>query len=179
MKKLILFFLLLMSVQVFGQKKGKVDPRDLQIDSLTKMTRWLTAQLDSVSLSSEELTMKLDAVTAERDKYLGVYTTVRDRVVKYEFDPAATSRVLDSLEAHRDSTMTGAAEWSASLSDSIRLLKEEKVQLQAKVDSMAAAAVNKDEIIVELKQLKGLLDEKIITQEEFNEKKSKLLEKWE
>ena len=85
MKPLItILFVLLISMQSFGQKKGKVDPEQLLVDSLTLVTKGLTLQLDSV--------------TVELNKYLGVYTTLTEEVFKYNFDPARTSFLIDSLQ---------------------------------------------------------------------------------
>ena len=177
MKNFILFFTLLIAVPGFSQKKGKVDPKDLQIDSLTKVTVMLTQQLDSVTKAGHALNRQLDSVSEERLKYLGVYKTISDKVVKYKFDPSRTSVLIDSVTMHRDSTVAGLAAVSASLSDTIKVLKTENAKLESKVNSMTNAEADKEKAINDLRQLKGLLDEKILTQEEYNAKKTKLLEK--
>jgi len=51
--------ILLLSGQVFGQKKSKVDPKDAQIDTLTK---------------------KLDSISKELVKYVGVYDTLKRKL---------------------------------------------------------------------------------------------------
>ncbi len=165
-----ILFVLLVSVQSFGQKKGKVDPEQLQIDSLTQVTGALTLQLDSVS--------------AELSKYLGVYSTLTEKVFGYNFDPAQTSYLIDSLRTTRDSTFTSA---SSILQDSLSLMKEMNQTLQATLDSLGlgpdpAASLAKQEqekasAINDLKDLKELLDSGILTQSEFDTKKQKLLEK--
>jgi hypothetical protein len=165
-----IILLLSVSLHSFGQKKGKVDPKDLQIDSLTQVTSALTLQLDSIS--------------AELSKYLGVYTTLAEKVFEYNFDPARTSYLIDSLRTTRDSTFTSA---SAVLQDSLLTLKDRNMILQAKLDSLglgsdpaAALAIQekeKEAAISDLKDLKELLDTGIITQTEFDTKKQKLLEK--
>jgi len=171
MKILItILLLLLFTMQGFGQKKGKVDPKDLKIDSLTN--------------ASVVLKLKLDSTSAELTKYMEVYTTLTEKVFKYNFDPAKTSFLIDSLRTTRDSTFFSA---SAVLSDSISVLKQQNAHLQATLDSLGlgsdpvmAMAVHQQEqtrAISELKDLKGLLDANIITQAEFDAKKSKLLEK--
>jgi hypothetical protein len=165
-----IFLLLFVSLYSFGQKKGKVDPKDLQIDSLTQVTGALTLQLDSV--------------TAELNKYLGVYTALTEKVFEYNFDPAQTSYLIDSLRTTRDSTFTSA---SAVLQDSLLIMKDRNEILQAKLDSLglgsdpaAALAIQEQEkeaAIGALKDLKELLDTGIITQAEFDTKKQPLLEK--
>ena len=178
MKNFILFLMLLVSVPVFSQKKGKVDPKDLQIDSLTQVTVMLSGQLDEASQSSVALSMKLDSVSMDRDKYYGSYKSMRDKVVKYNFDPARTSILIDSLKMNRDSILNLNKLATASLNDSIKVLAAENAKLQSTITAMAAADADKEKIVAELKQLKELLDSKIITQEEYDAKKTKLMAKW-
>ncbi len=161
---------LFVSIHSFGQRRGKVDPKDLQIDSLTQASSALTSQLDSV--------------TAELNKYQGVYTTLSEEVFKYNFDPAKTSLLIDSLRTTRDSTFTTTTH---VLEDSLSLMNNKNMVLQAKLDSLGlgsdpAAAMarqekEKDAAISDLKDLKELLDSGIITETEFTAKKKPLLEK--
>lgn len=179
MKNLILFFLLLIAVPGFSQKKGKVDPKDAQIDSLVQVTNMLSSRVDSLSKKTHALSMKVDSVSKEKDRYYQVYKTISEKVLRYKFDPAKTSTLIDSMKMHRDSTMSGLQAESLTLTDSLRILHSENEKLQTAIQDMTAAQGDKEKIIVELKQLKELLDEKIITQEEYNAKKTKLLAKWE
>ncbi|TFG88374.1 MAG: SHOCT domain-containing protein [Candidatus Atribacteria bacterium] len=171
MKPLItLLLVLFISIHSFGQKKGKVDTEELLIDSLTQVASAQTVQLDSLS--------------AELEKYLGVYTTLSEKVFKYNFDPAQTSFLIDSLRTTRDSTVTTATN---VLEDSLRLMTDKNIALQATLDSLglgsdpaATLALQEQEkasAISDLKDLKELLDTGIITQAEFDTKKQKLLEK--
>ena len=166
-----ILLVLLVSVQSFGQRKGKVDPKDLQIDSLTKVTALQTLQADSL--------------TTELDKYLGVYTALSEKVFKYNFDPEKTSFLIDSLRTTRDSTFTSATD---VLEDSLLLMKNKNLYLQSALDSLNLVAGQMDDLAIQeqikdtavedLKELKELLDSDIITQEEFDDKKKKLLEKF-
>lgn len=167
---LVMSLILFVSLSSFGQRKNKVDPKDLQIDSLTKVSSALTLQLDSVS--------------AELTKYMGVYSTLTEKVFHYDFDPEKTSFLIDSLRTTRDSTFTTE---SAAFQDSISVLNEKNMSLQTTLDSLglggdpvAAMAIQEQEkasAISDLKDLKELLDTGIITQTEFDTKKQKLLEK--
>ncbi len=179
MKNLFLFLLLLVSVSAYSQKKGKVDPRDAQIDSLMQVTAALTSQLDSTTLSSQVLSHSLDSVSQDREKYYNVYKVMSEKLEQGDFDPADAAAILDSVQSHHINALAALTETSAVLSDSVKVLQEENVKLRESIEKMNNAEADKDQIIIELKQLKGLLDEKIITQEEFNDKKAKLLEKWE
>lgn len=179
MKNFVLFLFLLISFPGFSQKKGKVDPKDTQIDSLANVTLMLTNKVDSLSQSTQALSMKLDSVTKDRDRYYKVYQTMSEKVIRYKFDPSKTSMLIDSMKMRRDSTMADLNSTSIQLSDSVRILKAENEKLQNGLRDMNAAQVDKEKIVEELRQLKELLDEKIITQEEYNVKKTKLLAKWE
>jgi hypothetical protein len=177
MKILILTLsLILTSTYVFGQRKSKVDPKDAQIDTLTKANRTLSVQLDSVS--------------RELIKYEGVYSTIKEKVIHYNFDPTRAAYLIDSLKASRDSTaaLLGAVPKSTASADSIKALIEENRMLKDSVSSLRTAwakdktSVTKEEIdrantIGNLKQLKDLLDNKIITEAEFVALKKKYLEK--
>ena len=161
---------LLVSFSSFGQRKEKVDPKDLQIDSLKQVSAALALQLDSVS--------------AELQTYMGVYTSLKEKVFNYNFDPDRTALLIDSLRTTRDSTFTLA---TGVLQDSLTLMKEQAMALQATLDSLglvsdpatdlAREEQEKARAISDLKDLKELLDTGIITQEEFDNKKQKLLEK--
>jgi len=179
MKNLILFLCLLIAVPGFSQKKGKVDPKDAQIDSLVSVTALLTSKVDSLSTLTQSLSMNLDSVSKDKDKYYQVYKAMSEKVVRYNFDPAKTSSIIDSMKMHRDATLSGLEATSLTLTDSIRILKSDNEKLQNAIQDYQNADSDKEKIIVELKQLKELLDEKIITQEEYNAKKTKLLAKWE
>ena len=174
MKYIITILLILLaSSQAFSQKKGKVDPKDLKIDSLSKASAAQSIQVDSISKALE--------------KYYGVYTALTEKVFKYNFDPAKTSFLIDSLRTTRDSTFNQLSSTSAFLKDSLSVLTKENVRLQATLDSLglgndpakalAKQEADKNKAVADLKQLKELLDAKIITQEEFDTKKKKLLEK--
>ena len=166
MKNLIIILLLsCVALAGYGQKKGKVDPKDVQIDSLTKV--------------SGTLTVKLDSSSAELAKYLGVYTSLKEKVFLTDFDPTKTSSLIDSLRTTRDATFT-------NYQDSLNILKSTNKTLQATIDSLsvnqgatslAAQQEERARTIEYMKELKGLLDEKIITQAEFDTKKAVLLEK--
>lgn len=168
--------LLLVSLQVLGQRNKKVDPKDAQIDSLAKVNKSLTLQLDSVS--------------KEMVKYVGVYDAIKEKVLHYNFDPTRAAYLIDSLKATRDSTsaLLAAVPKSKTASDSLYLLLKESTLLKAKIDSIKIAwakekstvpaeEIEKAKAIGNLKQLKELLDAKLITDAEFLALKKKYLDK--
>ena len=163
MKTSILIILLLAAFQGFSQKKKKADPKDIKIDSLTKVNSTLSVQLDSVS--------------KDQKVYYGLYTTIKEKVLLHDFDPAKLSQIIDSIRVSRDSATSVLAAPVASLKDSVSMLKKENSQLKAKLDSLNVGS-DKSKLIAELKDLKGLLDAKIITQAEYDAKKKKVMEKW-
>jgi hypothetical protein len=168
--------LLLACLQVSGQRKSKTDPKDAQIDTLTRANKSLTIQLDSIS--------------NELVKYTGMYTVLKEKVIHYNFDPARTGFLIDSLKASRDSAMLmlTAIPEVAIPNDSIPMLLKEKSMLMAKIDSLKtgwekdkaafnAGDIEKSKAIESLKQLKELNSDKIITDAEFIALKKKYLEK--
>ena len=166
MKTYILVILLLASFQGFGQKKKKQDPKDIKIDSLAKVNGTLSVQLDSIS--------------NEQKVYYGLYTTLKEKVLLHDFNPANLSQIIDSIRVSRDSTTSLLAAPVASLRDSISILREENLTLKSKLDSLqVGTGKDKTELIAELKELKGLLDANILTQAEFDSRKKKLMDKWE
>jgi hypothetical protein len=183
MKILILILsLFLTSTFAFSQKKSKEDPKDLKIDTLTKVNKTLTIQLDSVSL-------RLDSVSKEMVKYLGVYDAIKEKVLHYSFDPTRAAYLIDSLKASRDSAslvLSGIPKSQLPV-DSVNMLLKENVKLMVKIDSLKAAltlnlSVPSDEIekakaVGYLKQLKELLDAKIISEAEFLVIKKKYIDK--
>jgi hypothetical protein len=54
----------------------------------------------------------------------------------------------------------------------------ENKKLQASVDSLSISGPDRTALINELKQLKELLDAGIITQEDFDKSKNKIMERW-
>ena len=166
MKNLIVILFLLAVVQGFGQKKKKSDPKDVQIDTLTKANAALSLQLDSVS-----------------KVYNGLYATLKDKVLLKDFDPNKLPQIIDSIRASRDST---SLLQNAPLKDSLSLVNKENYRLKAQLDSMTVASqksatetADKAKLMTELKDLKSLLDAKIITQAEFDNKKKLIMEKWQ
>ena len=111
--------ILLVSFQVeaIGNKKSKGDPKDVKIDSLTKVSQNLTVQLDSVS--------------KELVKYQGVYTTLKEKVIHYNFDPSRTGVLIDSLRTSRDSTSALSSNMATSKasSDSIFMVLNDNLQM--------------------------------------------------
>jgi len=165
MKNFIVILLLLAVFQCFGQKKKKVDQKDVLIDSLTKTNSDLLVQVDSIS--------------KDQQVYYGLYTTLKEKVLLHDFDPARFPEIVDSVRASRDSTTSVLR---TSLQDSLDLVTRENNMLKAKLDSMNVQAANyadKTKLVAELKDLKTLLDSKVITQAEFDEKKKLVMDKWQ
>ena len=178
MKIFLAVILILSTVEGYSQKKGKVDPKDVTIDSLTSVTTLLTTQLDSTTKSAASLSMELDSVSKDLTRYKGMYTTIKEQVVLHDFDPAEMGTIIDSLKAGRDATFSGLSASSKSMADSVALLTKENVALKEMMSVLQTAEGDKQKLVAELKQLKELLDANIITQAEFDEKKTLLMTKW-
>ena len=150
---LVLF--LLVTIGAFGQKKADLE---MEIDSLNK--------------AAQSLNLQVDSLTKEVEAYRGVYTTVSEKVFKYSFEPTRMSELIDSLRSSNDSTFSVT---NIAWQDSVNVLL---MQIET-LTSTAESGDDKDKKVEELRTLKGLLDEGIITQEEFNERKAGVLDSWE
>lgn len=162
----LLILSLFLATSVSAQKKGKVDAKDLRIDSLTQVTRTLTTQLDSTN--------------KELARYHGVYDAMKTKVIKYDFAPERTGALIDSLRAGREEAFSGmvsAQDAQAAASDTVTALRAEIEKMKAAATSEEEKAKQKAAAVADLKELKSLLDQKIITQAEFDSRKVKLLDK--
>jgi hypothetical protein len=186
MKILILLLAVLLaasspaSSQVFGKKKSAEAPAaDPKVDSLTKANQTLTLKADSLS---KDLAKYIGA-------YTGLYTVLKDKVFRYNFDPAKLSFLIDSLRGSKDAT-SAALLVSKPIStlppDSLAALVKQTTLIRANMDSMkvtlerirsAIPAEDRDKFkaLNSLKQYKTLLDDKVITDEEFLILKKKCL----
>lgn len=172
MKNYLLLLLVLLATQTFAQKKGKVDVKAVQIDSLTKASAAFSAQADSLLIVS-------DSLSKERTIYYGLYTTIKEKVLKRDFDPAKLPQIIDSLAAGRESTIAGITASSVAVKDSLASLKKENAQMKAMIGNMTEEEAAKNKLVNELKLLKELYDSKILSQTEFDAKKAAVLKKWE
>jgi hypothetical protein len=171
MKTTILMILLLTAFQGFGQKKKKTDPKDAKIDSLTTATGALSVQNDSLS--------------KDRKLYYGLYTTLKEKVLLRDFEPAKLGDIIDSLRKNKDAKVSMLTTASSSLRDTLSILNKENdklmtenISLKSKLDSLSAGSQDKTKMIAELKDLKGLLDSKVITQAEYDAKKKLVMDRW-
>lgn len=175
MKTFLLFFMLFISFQAFGQKKVTIEQQTATIDTLTMQNATLTSQLDSLMTLNASLSSSLDSASAGLALY---YSTIKEKVLIEDFDPAALPDIIDSLKTSRDEKITGLSNESKSLMDSISILNLEIEALNETLESIKNADADKEKLVAELKQLKELLDSGILSQDEYNEKKAKLMEKW-
>jgi len=159
------------SFALYGQRNAKVDPKDAQIDTLK-------VQVDSLSKVSKSLTLQLDSVSGELVKYLGLYNTIKDKVIHYAFDPTRSAYLIDSLAGLRYSAaarnMLGM-KTAAATPDTLKAAP-------AVLPPVSEAALPPEEVqralaVSAIKQLKELLDAKIITDAEFLTLKQKYLGK--
>jgi hypothetical protein len=160
MKKYIFVLFVLIASSQISLAKQKVD-KDAKIDSLTKANAALSEQLDTVS--------------KEMAGYKELYTVLRDRVVKHDFDPTRASLMIDSVYALEKE---GAAS-NAVLRDSLTYYKNENMQLKSTIQGVSQPESANNRLVYELKMLKDLLDSKIITQGEFDVRKTIVFQKWQ
>jgi hypothetical protein len=165
MKIFLSMLLLLACMQGSAQRKNKTDPRDAQIDTLNKTNKMLTMQVDSLS--------------KDRALYYGLYEVIKEKVLLTDFNPARFDMIVDSVRSSRDSATILAGAPVAALRDSLSTMTSQNMQLKEKVDSLSLITADKSKLMNELKDLKSLLDAKIITQVEYDEKKRLVMSKWQ
>jgi len=122
MKTFAILLLLLCSLSTFAQKQKEKDMQ-AKIDTLTKANATLTEANATLTSSNKTLTTKTDSLDKEFDKYFGLYTVIKDKVVKTDFDPEKMAQIIDSLQAGRQSLTLQAAS-GVMLADSIKSLIE-------------------------------------------------------
>lgn len=113
MKNLIVIVFILLTFSSFAQKKGKdKDAGKAPVDTVAQANQKLTAE-------NTALKAKSDSLSKELDKYYGLYTVIKDKVVKMDFDPSKMAKIIDSLQAGRQELSLSAAS-SVMLRDSIK-----------------------------------------------------------
>ena len=167
-----LFVIMIISVTTsFAQSK-----KDLETDYAKCIISKDSIQKQYTGLSAtyESLSKTYDSINKSYIAYDSMYRVIKARVILHEFDPLNTTKLLDSLAASRNLSLSGITN---IYSDSISVLNDANTKLQATVDSLSAATKDNTDVVSQLKQLKELLDAQIITQAEFDAKKALLLEK--
>jgi uncharacterized protein len=106
--------------------------------------------------------------------YDSMYRVIKTKVLLKDFNPKRMPVLLDSLKAARNLEFSTQA---ITYQDSLSVLKRENTRFKALNDILTVEASDKTKVVNDLKQLKDLLESKIITQEEFDAKKAKLIEK--
>ena len=167
MKKKVLLLLVTLIVAIsFTHAQSK---KDLEKDYAACITT-----RDSIHKVFTGLSAEYDSINEAYNVYDTMYNVLKEKVFNYYFDPADMSALIDSLISSRESAFSGL---SNSLNDSISVLKTENSELKATIETLKTEATDKTDVVGDLKQLKELLDASIITQQEFDDKKVKLLEK--
>jgi len=182
----LLAILLCTSTLLFSQSKNELEiqvaEQSIEIDSLNTSLNTLNAEVDSTSI--------------ELKNFQEMHAVIADKILNYDFDPSRMDVLIDSLRTSRDSTFSASTEfWQDSVNvliEHIRLLStlpidsaaiDENTDLDA-ITSGAAAVESantepsKDDMMKELEMLKDLLDQGILTEEEFSERKKKVIANW-
>jgi hypothetical protein len=190
-----ILMVLLVSVQANGQifgKKNKEDPKDARIDSLATLNQTLTLQLDSVSRELEKYAVKSD--TSLKSAIIDTAAVMPDTTTTaagavMALPSAALVSTTPSQNTALSATSMNApppAVQSTALNDSIAVLLQENTLLKATVDSLKTAweknmvimmseEISRSNTVNYLKQLRELVDAKVITEAEFITIKKKYL----
>jgi hypothetical protein len=164
--KTLLLFVLLFSAGFSAMAQSKKDVEN-NLNTCTKAK-------DSVQKLYTHLLVIHDSINKSYLAYDSMYRVIKTNVFLGDFNPLRTSVLLDSIRTTRNHEYLGLTN---ALNDSISILKKDNSVLKAKIDALEAKESEKAKVVNDLKQLKELLDAKIMTQEEFDAKKAKLIEK--
>ena len=187
MKNLVLLsILMLTATSSFSQKKSELEVQVAQ----------QTTEIDSLNSELNTLNAQVDSTSKELTAFQGMHDAIAQKVLNYDFDPSRMDFLIDSLRSSRDSTFSATTElWQDSVNvliEQIRLLStlpidsaaiDENTDLDAITSGAAAAEAastepSKDEMMKELEMLKDLLDQGILTEDEFSERKKKVIANW-
>jgi regulator of replication initiation timing len=111
MKNIIIVVLIFLTTAAFSQKKTDMQA---QLDTLKKANQTLTDK-------NKSLTLQTDSLSKELTRYFGLYTVIKEKVVKMDFDPSRMANIIDSLKAGRDSLQLSSAS-SLLLRDTIKVM---------------------------------------------------------
>ncbi len=173
-KQSLLLLVLLIAAIISTQAQSKKDV-EANYASCTAAKDSLQKLYTGLSATYESLNKTYDSINKAYFAYDSMYQVIKEKVILHDFDPEKMSHLIDSLKTSRESAFSGI---KSTLNDSITALKQENIKLKATIASLEAATQDNTKLVNDLKQLKELLDAQIITQEEFDGKKAKLLEQF-
>ncbi len=151
-KVIILFFVFACSTLAFGQKMSKEE---------------MEAKIDTLSKANATLVAKNDTLSNQLVPLQAIYDTLKTHYFKVDF---AAKDVKSKMAEYVKQNSTGT--------DSLLLVnKELKVQLDSVSNSAEARQKEKEQVIRDLEQAKSLMDQGILTEEEFMAIKKKYLPK--
>lgn len=157
----ILSVFIVVAMQGYGQKKADMEAQVAQ----------QSATIDSLNAQLSATNTALDSANMKLEDYGAMHQAIVDKVLKHDFLPADMGDIIDSLHTNRDSSFAASTEvWQDSVAS-----------LNAQIEKLNTASATEEQKVgmaEELKMLKGLLDEGILTEDEFNTRKTKVLDKW-
>jgi len=168
-----LLCILLSTAALNGQSKKDLE---LQVSQLQ-------TELDSTKANYSSLSTVHDSTSKLLDTYIGMYKTIQEKVLPYDFKPEDMGAIIDSLKTSRDSSFANVMAGSESLRDTISSMSASIESLEAEVAKLKAenekfknpAATVTDEQVAALEKIKKLMDSGILTQEEFESRKKMIL----
>lgn len=143
-----------------------------------------------------EANATIDSISLRLANLEVMYSFVKDSIVKNDFDPTKIGMVADSLNSIPDSAISLITAENIILIDSLSTLSAQNEAQNQTIDNcviwinaianepMTREEIEKGlddnhkEILSQLGQLKELLDDGILTQQEFDAKKKMLMDKW-
>jgi chromosome segregation ATPase len=170
---IVLLCILISTATINGQSKKELEAQVGQLQS----------ELDSTKANLSSLTAVHDSTTKVLDTYIGMYKTIQEKVLPYDFKPEDIGGIIHSLQTTRDSSFASIMSGSESLRDTISIMSASIESLTSEVETLKAeiekyknpTAGISDGQVAALEKIKKLLDSGILTQEEFDARKKQIL----
>lgn len=134
MKTSTLFFLMLMVAFTSFAQKGK--DKDAQILALQAQVDTLKKANEKLTIENKALSEKTDSLSTALGGYYGLYTVIKDKVVKMDFKPEQMSAIIDSLRAGRDSLINLSGASSIMLRDSLKQVISKSDSLKKETEGL-------------------------------------------
>lgn len=134
MKTSTLFLLMLMVAFTSFAQKGK--DKDAQILALQTQVDTLKKANEKLTIENKALSEKTDSLSTALGGYYGLYTVIKDKVVKMDFKPEQMSAIIDSLRAGRDSLINLSGASSIMLRDSLKQVISKSDSLKKETEGL-------------------------------------------
>jgi hypothetical protein len=146
--------------------------------SIAQSKKDLLLQKDSLLTVIKSNEFKIDSLKKVSTSLNLLYISIKERVLKADFNPESFNDILDSLQAAKDNRLEVRQSEKDSLNGVITSLQAKKDSAESKVKyftELRQKQIVSDADIIELKKLKDLLNDGILEQDEFDRRRRVIL----